>query len=144
MYDKVLVPVSRSQWEDAVVKHAVEHALQHDSEIHAVHVVAEEILEKMEGNESSQPDDATSATSREVLDDVEEQIPDDVVLNCEELSGSPSTAILRYAKENDIDLIVMGTHGRSGVQRYLLGSVAEEVVRNSDCAVLTVGLEKPS
>ena len=48
-------------------------------------------------------------------------------------------AILRYADEHDIDLIVLGTHGRRGLRRMALGSVAEEVVRQASCPVLTVG-----
>jgi nucleotide-binding universal stress UspA family protein len=46
--------------------------------------------------------------------------------------------ILAYASEHDVDLIVMGTHGRRGVRRFLMGSVAEEVVRRSNCPVFTV------
>lgn len=53
-------------------------------------------------------------------------------------SLSAAAAILDYASENDADLIVMGTHGRRGLRRLLLGSVAEEVVRLAPCPVLTV------
>jgi nucleotide-binding universal stress UspA family protein len=52
--------------------------------------------------------------------------------------GSPFLEIIRYAKENNIDLIVLGTHGRSGLAHVLLGSVAERVVRIAPCPVLTV------
>jgi len=52
--------------------------------------------------------------------------------------GTPARAIVDYANENAIDLIVMGTHGRGGVAHLLLGSVAERVVRTADCPVLTV------
>jgi len=51
---------------------------------------------------------------------------------------SPAFGIVDYAKEHDIDLIVIGTHGRGGVTRMLLGSVAEKVVRMAPCPVLTV------
>ncbi len=51
---------------------------------------------------------------------------------------APARAILDYAREHDIDLIVMGTHGRRGVRRMLLGSVAREVVQRAPCPVLTV------
>lgn len=51
-------------------------------------------------------------------------------------------AILQYADEQDIDIIVMGTHGRRGLRRLLLGSVAEEVIRKASCAVLTVGRQE--
>jgi len=53
-------------------------------------------------------------------------------------SGTPHKAILAYADENDVDAIVMGTHGRTGLDKYLLGSVTEKVVRLADVPVLTV------
>ena len=52
--------------------------------------------------------------------------------------GTPFLEIIRYAKEHDVDLIVMGTHGRSGLAHVLLGSVAERVVRKAPCPVLSV------
>lgn len=52
--------------------------------------------------------------------------------------GNPHDDILTFAEENDIDVIVMGTHGRTGVKRALLGSVTEDVVRHSEIPVLTV------
>jgi K+-sensing histidine kinase KdpD len=57
-------------------------------------------------------------------------------------SGAPAAEIVRYAERNRIDLIVVGTHGRSGVTRALLGSVAERVVRTAPCPVLTVPRER--
>lgn len=57
------------------------------------------------------------------------------------LLGDPATEIVRFAEEHDVDLIVMGTHGHSGVLRALLGSVAEHVVRHATVPVLTL---KPS
>lgn len=140
MYDKILVPVSMSNWEDDVVKHAIEHADNHDSELHAVHVVVEQIAERMEEDDDRHPGKLSSKNAKTVLSDIEGKIPDRVQFKSKELTGSPSSAIVQYAAENDIDLIVMGTHGRSGVRRYLLGSVAEEVVRNANCPVLTVEL----
>lgn len=52
--------------------------------------------------------------------------------------GQPPETIVRFAQDNHVDLIVMGTHGRSGLQRMLLGSVAEHVLRLAQCPVLTV------
>ena len=54
------------------------------------------------------------------------------------LSGNPSAEIVKFAKEETIDLIVMATHGRSGVEHLLMGSVAEKVLRKSLCPVMTV------
>ena len=52
--------------------------------------------------------------------------------------GTPVSEIIRYAKEQEIDLIVMGTHGRGGLKRLILGSVAESAVRGAPCPVLTI------
>jgi nucleotide-binding universal stress UspA family protein len=54
------------------------------------------------------------------------------------LEGNPAEEIVDFAEENDIDLIVIGTQGRSGVQRFLIGSVAENVIRQSNVKVLVV------
>lgn len=56
------------------------------------------------------------------------------------LEGAPFAEIVRHARENAYDLIVLGTHGRSGLRHALLGSVAEKVVRKAPCPVLTVRL----
>ncbi len=53
------------------------------------------------------------------------------------ITGKPASAIARLAEDENIDMIVMGTHGRSGLSRLLMGSVAEAVVRHAKCPVLT-------
>ena len=58
------------------------------------------------------------------------------------LNGIPYEEISRFAEENKIDLIVIGTHGRTGLDRMLFGSTAEQVVRHAPCPVLTVRLPK--
>jgi nucleotide-binding universal stress UspA family protein len=65
-------------------------------------------------------------------------IPVDHVL----LQGDPATEIVRHAAETNMDLIVMGTHGRTGLERLLVGSVAEKVMRDALCSVLVVKLPK--
>ena len=54
------------------------------------------------------------------------------------LSGDPATEILHLAEEEDVSLIVLGTHGRTGLSRMLMGSVAEAIVRRAKCPVLTI------
>ena len=53
-------------------------------------------------------------------------------------TGVPFLEVIRYAREHDIDLIVLGTHGRTGLVHMLMGSVAEKIVRKAPCPVLTV------
>ena len=80
---------------------------------------------------------AVRAALKEELDlwrPTDRSVPTDCVLK----EGNPATTIVETAKELHADLIVMGTHGRSGVGRLLLGSVAEVVLRKAPCPVLTV------
>jgi nucleotide-binding universal stress UspA family protein len=58
------------------------------------------------------------------------------------LVGDPAEEIVRYGRDAGMDLIVMGTHGRTGLERLLLGSVAEKVLRDASCSVLVVKLPK--
>jgi universal stress protein A len=62
----------------------------------------------------------------------------DVPVECHALQGVPGQAIVTTADECEADLIVMGTHGRTGLTRLVMGSVAEDVVRRAHCPVLTV------
>jgi universal stress protein A len=69
-----------------------------------------------------------------------EVVPSDPAVPCEHrlMIGSPATAIIEMAEREEVELIVMATHGRTGLLRVLMGSVAEEVVRKAKCPVLTV------
>jgi nucleotide-binding universal stress UspA family protein len=58
------------------------------------------------------------------------------------LEGDPATEIVRYTRDASMDLIVMGTHGRTGLDRLLLGSVAEKVMRDAPCSVLVAKLPR--
>jgi nucleotide-binding universal stress UspA family protein len=74
----------------------------------------------------------------EALEAVESIAGDRVPVETEVMEGSPSRKIVRYAEREGCDLIAMGTHGRGGIDRLLLGSVAERVVRSAEVPVLTV------
>jgi nucleotide-binding universal stress UspA family protein len=69
-----------------------------------------------------------------------EVVPTDTTVSYEHrlIVGSPATAIVFLAEKENVDMIVMPTHGRTGLSRLLMGSVAEEVVRKAKCPVLTV------
>jgi len=75
------------------------------------------------------------------LDMVERLVADDVTVTRATAEGSPSREIVEYANQHGCDLIVMGTHGRGGIDRLLLGSVAERVVRSAHVPVVTVPVE---
>ena len=137
MYDKILIPTDGSDGTRGAVEQAISLATTHDAALHTVYVVDTTV-----GTEPSVPG-ALGA-----LEDVGEKAIDDVIQQAEAAGvesieaavaqGIPHRAILDYVDEEDIDLVVMGTHGRTGLDRYLLGSVTEKVVRLSDVPVLTV------
>jgi nucleotide-binding universal stress UspA family protein len=65
-----------------------------------------------------------------------------VHVTCVAVEGMAPDTIRTFAAEHEVDLIVMGTHGRSGLSHLLLGSIAEQVVRSAPCPVLTIGRER--
>jgi nucleotide-binding universal stress UspA family protein len=69
---------------------------------------------------------------------------DDVRCEYRLLVGDPAAEIVRLAREEDADMIVMATHGRSGLLRLLMGSVAEAVIRSAPCPVLTYKTPRPT
>ncbi|MBI4608964.1 MAG: universal stress protein [Candidatus Rokubacteria bacterium] len=78
------------------------------------------------------------ATGSPLLDKLAAELRAEVPVVAAVESGAPAARIVSYAERHGIDLIVLGTHGRTGVTRALLGSVAERVVRTAPCPVLTV------
>ncbi len=139
MYDDLLLPTDGSAGMARVIDHAIELADVHDATIHAVYVVNTASLSNlplettMDGVSEGLRAEGTAA-----LDEVERRVSEAVPLERVTLEGSPAREIVEYATAADSDLIVMGTHGRSGVDRLLLGSVAERVVRRSRVPVMTV------
>lgn len=75
---------------------------------------------------------------RHIEEIVLKRIPVDVPADAEIIHGEAVTKIIEYAEDVNADLIVMATHGRTGVSKVLLGSVAEQVVRKAPCPVLTL------
>ncbi len=73
-----------------------------------------------------------------VLEFLEEALPDDVSVGTAVEAGDPARTIVRYADDHGVDGIVVGSHGREGVARYLLGSVAETVVRRAAVPVTVI------
>ncbi len=80
---------------------------------------------------------------REYLDGISAVFQNDNIPARPILTGSdPVTTIVEYGRENEVDLIMIATHGRGGWQRMLLGSVADAVVRQADCSVFLVPIQK--
>jgi nucleotide-binding universal stress UspA family protein len=138
MYDRILVPTDGSECADAAATEAVDLAATFEAALHVVYVVDVAALPSTidVGYVSEALEDAGEEAIERVRDRAAAAGVEDV--ETEVVYGTPHRSILQYADEADVDLIVMGTHGRSGLERYLLGSVTEKVVRTADAPVLTV------
>lgn len=139
MYERVLLPTDGSETADRAIEQAIDIANKYDAAFHALFVVDEtEPVLNVRGSDASI--DRREAEGEEVVDGVIERATQASVSSVTRSvqRGEPAETILEYVDANGIDLVVMGTHGRSGLDRHLLGSVAEKVVRHADASVLTV------
>jgi nucleotide-binding universal stress UspA family protein len=137
VYNRILLPTDGSEGINRAAAEAIALAAEVDAELHVLFVVEEipHASEMMSGQLTAQ----IRQIGEDAIEDIRERADDagiDLESHIEE--GIPHQAILKYADDADIDLVVMGTHGRSGLDRYLLGSVTERVVRTADVPVLTV------
>jgi nucleotide-binding universal stress UspA family protein len=147
MYDKILVPTDGSDTAENAVEHAIDIAEKYGAEVHALYIVDTDSMSLTLGGEQldrieqgqfgemeeikGKADAATGYVADRAADrglDAVEHIS----------SGKPHEMIASYAENNDMDLVVMGSHGRSGVRRAILGSVTERTLRSMHVPVLVV------
>lgn len=165
MYDTILFPTDGSDGAQVALAHARDIATTYDATIHVLYVADSE----NQLSHLVMQDDPSVQTGMIKPDDIEQdsgliQEADDGMTRLEAAGellvtetadklaeagveahaqvrrGDPYRTIQNYAEEEAVDLIVMPTHGRRGVDRYLLGSVTEKIVRTADVPVLTVRL----
>jgi nucleotide-binding universal stress UspA family protein len=137
MYDNILLPFDGSEGAAAGLHHASEIAHWADATIHVLYVAdtAHDSVTVVEGHAVDvlvQEGEGIVDEAAKTLDTLGVSYETDVV------QGNPAPTIVDYAERYDQELIVMPTHGREGVSRYLLGSVSEKVVRLSSVPVLSV------
>jgi nucleotide-binding universal stress UspA family protein len=140
MYDTLLIPTDGSEAARRAVEHGAELAAFHDADVHLLYVVDATSFSGM-GTEAVGSDPITAATGEgeDILADAAGRLTaHDIEATTVVEQGVPDETILRYIRDHDIDVVVMGTHGRSGIQRFLEGSVTEQVVRSSAAPVLTL------
>jgi nucleotide-binding universal stress UspA family protein len=124
----VLFPTDFSSYSNQAYLHAVAIAEYHKAELTLLYV-----------NVPGQSGDA--GYWRDLLEQIRPANPA-VRVKHVFLEGDPATEIVEYAREAGVDRIVMGTHGRTGTERLLMGSVAEQVLRDAPCSVLVVKLPR--
>ncbi|GAB4344609.1 MAG: universal stress protein [Candidatus Abyssubacteria bacterium] len=138
---RVLFPTDFSDFSRYAATFAVSFSHDHGAKLFVLHVIEPSILDELhvlsvttqvleEKSRQLAQEELESATDADVLEKLEYEIV------CRK--GTPFLEIIRFTRENAIDMVVMGTHGRSALESALLGSTAEKVVRKSPCPVLTI------
>ena len=140
--ERVLCAVDFSEPSQEAARFAVDVARQYGAELTLLHVYAVPGYAYPEGVMVAAPDVMTDVLAEidRSLEVWKKEAQARGALNVRTATrqGAAASEIVRYAEEQDIDLIVVGTHGRGGLAHVLLGSVAEKVVRRAPCPVLTV------
>lgn len=145
--NRILFPTDFSPAAEDAYSHASHLATQYDAEIHVFNVVTPDEAGQvnpmdylpLEPSETPEDEEELYLSGAEEVEDVPNSPAQAIRAVYHKMEGSdPAEAILSYSHEHNIDLVVMGTHGRRGVERLLSGSVSEEVVRRAPCPVFTV------
>jgi nucleotide-binding universal stress UspA family protein len=139
MYNKILVPTDGSEYAKKAQKHALFLAKVSGAEIVAVSVTENNFVNGLPlDDEVYQLNQILNERSEENLKEFDKLNEDDLKITHVVREGSPAKVILEVAKEEAVDLIVMGSSGKSGFDRFIMGSVADKVVNSAKCAVLVV------
>ncbi len=143
---RILVPLDLSESSRTVLDHASQLAREEQAELDIMHAFPPT------GVDGSSLPAATPREARESLQDihakrfhriVRDANLDDLDWATHEVSNRPNDAIVEAVEEFEADIVVMGTHGRRGFQKWLLGSTATKVLRQMPCSILTVPVSEP-
>ena len=137
----ILVPSDFSECSDAALRYGLELARRFNADLHLLHVVQDPVTQPWAAEGFSVPVfEVVDEWRARAVERLAAAVPeaDRARVTIVSVVATPYAEILDYAAGHGVDLIVMGTHGRSGVSHLLLGSIAERVVRRAPCPVLTV------
>ena len=138
MYDQILVPTDGSQTAKKALRSAVQVARQNDADLHVLHVIDEVPPTRNPGMLEEKQKQQQEEAEQLVEDALSKVDTGEIRVHQAVRHGRPDEALLEYAEELDIDLVIMGRHGRSSLDRWLLGSTTERVLRSSSLPVLVI------
>ncbi len=144
--EHILLPTDFSECADHALTHAVDVADRFDARLHILHVVNELDPDWYGISEAQErASELRTQIKEEARARLHELAPDrdlDTTVSLQ-LSFDVADSINEYVEEREIDLVVMGTHGRQGLDRLMLGNVADKIIRHAPCPVMTVREEVP-
>jgi len=131
---KILAPIDFSEYSMRAMHSAWELACEIGAELHVVHVVEPHFI--ITSRELARESSMLEQGEEELRRIKKDEFRDSDKVTTSVMVGPPVTSLADYANQHQINLIVMGTHGRTGGERLLIGSVSEKLVRNAPCSVL--------
>lgn len=139
MYDSVLIPTDGSEMVDTTLEHGLRIASDHDATVHALYVVDSRVARAAE-DAREEVEESLRAEGEEAVEHVRSRAEEAGLDAIGEIrTGTPQKEIIEYAEGEGIDLIAIGTHGKSPREKLLsMGSVTERVVDNAPVPVLVV------
>jgi nucleotide-binding universal stress UspA family protein len=137
MYDQILFPTDGSEPAESVLEYALQIASEHEATIHVLNVV--DTSQDSPTRVQEDVGDALEQDGTKIVNEAAQRATErgNTVVS-ELLYGDPYEVIVEYSTQSGIELIVMPTHGRRGLQRFLLGSVTERVINTADVPVIAV------
>ena len=142
LYKRILLPTDGSKYSDKSEKHALALAAANNAEIIALSVVENSFsLNLPDSDTISEVNQLLKSETEKNLNKVERLRDEeglDVKITKKVAEGSPARVILETSEEENIDLVVIGSSGKTGFDKFLMGSVAEKVVKSAKCSVLVI------
>jgi nucleotide-binding universal stress UspA family protein len=139
---KILVPIDFSDYSKSALKYAVSFAKRFNAELHLIYVVEPIIYPPDFSMGQIAIPTLDMEMDKRAIEELkklsEKEIPKELTANNIVKTGKPFIEIIETANEQDIDLIIIATHGHTGMEHILFGSTAEKVVRKAPCPVLTL------
>lgn len=140
MYETIVVPIDGSDHADRAADRAFEIATHHDSSVHVICVIDAGPLGGYQlPGESEDAESVIGERAVALIEDAIETAPEGIEITTATPTGSAKAEILDYVDSVGADLVVMGSRGRDGVERLMLGSVTEYITRTVDIDVLVRG-----
>ncbi len=137
MFQKILVPLDGSKIAEQAIEKAVDIARKYEAELHFARTFSLPVMAPM-ACAAVDINQIKESQHKAVQDYLKSHAVQDLDCFFHAIDGDPGESLLRLADEESYDLIVLTTHGRSGVSRWIFGSVAEKIVRHANCPVMTV------
>lgn len=140
-FKRILCAVDNSKCSLEALAHAMHYALKSSAELYILYVIDMRHFDDFPPFEFPGPESETvTRIGKDLADNIPDEVRSKIKVETVVTAGIPVQKILSITKERNVDMIVMGTHGRMGVSHAFMGSVAASVLRRASCPVLTVRL----